>query len=398
MTDYTINWTDDSLKAPFTVVGGTIDTTTTSLALHGKSSLNWGERLQENLIHLLENFASNNIPPAAPTTGQFWFNNSSKYLSVYYNSGWHELRWRIIYNAIAPTGTFYPGDLWYDTTENILKVYTNNGFWVTTCSQCLPATPTPTIPGATPTPSPTPTSITLDISGLAEVNLYEHAVAYGYTPGMDVIVINTTHVYSSNTAIPALTIPATFGTGTITFNNSGNVYGMGGRGGPGAVPGGVGYLGGGGTGFAGGPAIKLEYPVTINNTGLIAGGGGGGGGGSGANCNFWTPGGGGGGGRSFWPSPGGTSIYGINNNQIGQESGPGQGGVGGGFGCGGDCCIGGSGGPGGTWGSPGAVGGYGQLSSSVTSGGPGGAAGAAIIGHSTYFIGGTIGSTAGALL
>lgn len=81
-TNYTLNWSDDSLKAPFVLTGGTIDTTTTSLALTGKGVINWGERVEENLIRLLENFASNGTAPANPTIGQLWYDVTTQELKL----------------------------------------------------------------------------------------------------------------------------------------------------------------------------------------------------------------------------------------------------------------------------------------------------------------------------
>lgn len=129
MADYTLNWSSNSLKQPFTLTGGTIDISTTSLALTGKGSVNWGERLQENLLHLMENFASP-TPPNSPTIGQKWFNSTTGRMNVYLSGGtWSELSWRRIDSPTTPTGTHYPGDLWYDTTTDLLKIYTKNGNW-----------------------------------------------------------------------------------------------------------------------------------------------------------------------------------------------------------------------------------------------------------------------------
>ena len=88
MTNYTLNWTDDSLKSPFILVGGTADVTSTSVALTGKSYVNWGEKLQENLIRLLENFASNGTAPINPTIGQFWYDVLHQQLKMRTASAW----------------------------------------------------------------------------------------------------------------------------------------------------------------------------------------------------------------------------------------------------------------------------------------------------------------------
>ena len=80
--DYTMDWSDGSLKPSFTLPGKTVDTTTTSLALTGKGTLNWGERLEENFLHLLEHFASNGIPPSHQTIGQLWYDNLAGKLNV----------------------------------------------------------------------------------------------------------------------------------------------------------------------------------------------------------------------------------------------------------------------------------------------------------------------------
>ena len=83
--DYTLNWSNDSLKPPFTLVGGTVDTTTTSLALTGRGYVNWGERVQENFLRLLENFASDS-PPPNPTIGQLWYNSALDQLNLWSSS------------------------------------------------------------------------------------------------------------------------------------------------------------------------------------------------------------------------------------------------------------------------------------------------------------------------
>ena len=92
--------------------------------------------------------------------------------------------------------------------------------------------------------------------------------------GGTLVIPSNIWIWSSSTSTPALTIDI-----PCTVKNSGKIIGMGGRGGDGG--------GGGAAGRVGGPAIKINSGITgvtiINESGgYIAGGGGGGGGYSGA--------------------------------------------------------------------------------------------------------------------
>lgn len=90
---YTINWTDASLKSPFTIDPNTVDTANSSLSLTGAGLANWGEQLQENLIHLLENFASDGVAPANPTAGMIWYDANSNQLLFRTLVGAWEVLW-----------------------------------------------------------------------------------------------------------------------------------------------------------------------------------------------------------------------------------------------------------------------------------------------------------------
>ena len=85
--DYTINWTTGALKSPFTLTSGTVDSTTTSLILTGRGASNWGEPLQENLLHILENFAGP-IAPEHPTIGQLWYDSGEQKYKGFNGSTW----------------------------------------------------------------------------------------------------------------------------------------------------------------------------------------------------------------------------------------------------------------------------------------------------------------------
>ena len=121
---YTINLTNGSIFA--TIADGTINTSS-SMTLVGKNYAGYGEFLDENFIHLLEN-ASNTTAPGAPLTGQIWWDSGNGILNVYNGSAWKRIGGATA-SASAPSGaTSEQGDLWYDTTNAQLKVYTGSAW------------------------------------------------------------------------------------------------------------------------------------------------------------------------------------------------------------------------------------------------------------------------------
>lgn len=77
---YKINKTNgDELPA---ILDGKIDTTSTDLALIGKNAINFGEVLNENFVHLLENFSSAS-QPAKAIKGQLWYDSATETLNVF---------------------------------------------------------------------------------------------------------------------------------------------------------------------------------------------------------------------------------------------------------------------------------------------------------------------------
>lgn len=92
---YNMTWSDSTLKSGWTIEAGTIDTSSTTLSLTGKGVYNWGQQVQENFVHLLENFASNGHSPAKPTIGQLWYDTTvaSNQGPKFYNksSGWQTI-------------------------------------------------------------------------------------------------------------------------------------------------------------------------------------------------------------------------------------------------------------------------------------------------------------------
>ena len=121
---YTINLTDGSVFA--TVNDGTVNTAS-SMTLVGKNYAGYGEFLDENFIHLLEN-GSNTSAPAAPLTGQLWWDKTNNLLKVYNGSIFKTIS-AATASASQPASNVQ-GDLWYDTTNQQVKVYTGASFIV----------------------------------------------------------------------------------------------------------------------------------------------------------------------------------------------------------------------------------------------------------------------------
>jgi hypothetical protein len=121
---YTINLTDGTVFA--TVNDGTVNTAS-SMTLVGKNYAGYGEFLDENFIHLLENGA-NTTAPAAPLTGQLWWDKTNTLLKVYNGTVFKTIS-AATASATQPASNV-TGDLWYDTTNQQVKVYTGSSFIV----------------------------------------------------------------------------------------------------------------------------------------------------------------------------------------------------------------------------------------------------------------------------
>lgn len=79
-----VNKTNQSQLA--SIPAGQYNNSVSSLILFGKNFANYGEALNENMVHMMEHFA-NNVPPVNPLSGQLWYDTISKQLKIYDN-GW----------------------------------------------------------------------------------------------------------------------------------------------------------------------------------------------------------------------------------------------------------------------------------------------------------------------
>jgi hypothetical protein len=100
------------------VEDGTIDSTL-DIKLIGKNYAGYGEAQNENMVHMLENFAGPQQPPRK-ITGQIWYDSGNKKLKF-----WDGTNFRT--TGGSETGTAEPsglttGDFWFDTANKQLYV------------------------------------------------------------------------------------------------------------------------------------------------------------------------------------------------------------------------------------------------------------------------------------
>jgi hypothetical protein len=119
---YSINKYDGTLVA--VVEDGTVDNSL-DIKLIGRNYAGYGEVQNENIVHLLENFASTSEPPRK-ITGQIWFDSASKKLKFYDGVKFRTTGGAEI-GATQPSG-LTTGDFWYNTNTNQLFAWAGSEF------------------------------------------------------------------------------------------------------------------------------------------------------------------------------------------------------------------------------------------------------------------------------
>lgn len=110
-----------------TVADGTVDVNYTSLSLIGKNFAGYGELMNENWVHLLENF-SNATEPTNPLVGQLWYDAGARIMKVRTaNNTWKNIGSATASASAPPNPNI--GDQWWDTINEQLKTY-NGEAWV----------------------------------------------------------------------------------------------------------------------------------------------------------------------------------------------------------------------------------------------------------------------------
>ena len=128
---------------------GAVDQSATSLTLIGKNYAGYGEFINDNFVHLLENFAqpatSGGVSgiggPANPLPGQLWWDTKNNILRVFSGVSWKISTGATSSPTSSPPGDLSAlgGDLWFDSTTQQLKIY-SGASWIVVGPFATPAT------------------------------------------------------------------------------------------------------------------------------------------------------------------------------------------------------------------------------------------------------------------
>ena len=101
----------------------------TAVSLPGRNVPDYGEPVNTNFIHMLENFANDTPPIATSTlTGQLWYDTSDGIFKVYDGTNWVQTG-KVPVSETPPPGNQSEGNFYFDESIRKLKVYYDNGWW-----------------------------------------------------------------------------------------------------------------------------------------------------------------------------------------------------------------------------------------------------------------------------
>ena len=126
--NYVIDYTDKS-TTPIIVEPRKVNVNDTPITIYGYGSADWGEVLQENIIHVLENFSSE-LEPNNPLEGQLWYQKNTRQLNLRIKDEWYaiDFKRKIIASLVSPLD-YKVGDLWFNLNDNNLYFVDMNNNW-----------------------------------------------------------------------------------------------------------------------------------------------------------------------------------------------------------------------------------------------------------------------------
>lgn len=127
--NYVLNFSDPE-NLPIILQPRDLDINSTPLSLFGYGSSVWGEALQENIIHILENFSSEK-EPNNPIEGQLWYDKGTRQLNLRVRNEWYNIQFkRKVIAGVNPPLDYQAGDTWLNTNDNHLYYLDTNNQWL----------------------------------------------------------------------------------------------------------------------------------------------------------------------------------------------------------------------------------------------------------------------------
>jgi len=195
-----------------TIADGTINTSSTSLSLPGRNYAGYGQYVDTNFVHQLENYA-NASPPANPLAGQLWWNTNSNTMYVCPADGTTTASSWLALTSTASGGT---------TTFGAVTVTGNLTANNITATNALVGD-TITVRLATVTANATIANANVTTGNIGTLNTANITTGGAGTGG------NITGTWTLNGTGTANTVAGTglyVNAGNIVINNNGNTYGI----------------------------------------------------------------------------------------------------------------------------------------------------------------------------
>lgn len=195
-----------------TIADGTINTTSTSLALPGRNYAGYGQYLDTNFVHQLENYA-NSAPPPNPLAGQLWYDTNSNTMYVCPVDGTANTNAWLALTSTSSGGT---------TTFGAVTVTGNIGSNNITVTNGISAD-TITVRLATVTANATIANANVTTGNIGTLNTATITTGAAATAGT---LTGTWTLNGTGTANAVAGTGLYVNSGNIVINNSGNTYGI----------------------------------------------------------------------------------------------------------------------------------------------------------------------------
>ena len=113
-----------------TIAASTVDQSHTSLTLIGQGAEPYGQSLNNNLVHLISNFADT-TSPVNPLVGQIWYSTAFQFFNVWNGTAWIPLR------PDTPPNNAGIATVLLGTSPSIIGLLSDGALIATVCDQAI---------------------------------------------------------------------------------------------------------------------------------------------------------------------------------------------------------------------------------------------------------------------